>query len=84
MMDHFIATPTQLALILKNYRKSLGLTQIELAEKTGLLPKTISLMENSPEKSRIDNLFRLISVLNLELHLNSRDSEPHQSSDVEW
>ena len=83
-MDHFIATPTQLALILQNYRKSLGLTQIEMAEKTGLLPKTISLMENSPEKSRIDNLFRLISELNLELHLNSRDSEPHKSSDEEW
>ncbi|OQY35516.1 MAG: hypothetical protein B6241_01030 [Spirochaetaceae bacterium 4572_59] len=83
-MDHFIALPSQLAQILQAYRKKTGLTQKELAEETGLLPKTISLLENHPERSSIENLFRMASFLKLELHLSDKSTEEESRPESEW
>lgn len=83
-MDHFIALPSQLGQILQACRKKRGLTQKELAEETGLLPKTISLLENNPERSRIENLFRIASYLKLELHMNEKSATEASNHDLEW
>lgn len=83
-MDYFAVTTSQLGVHIRNARKKAALTQKELAEKTGLLPKTISLLENSPENSRIDNLFRVASVLDLEIHLVEKSDIPVLPENVEW
>ena len=68
-MDYLINTPSQLGLALKSARKTTGLTQAETATKVGLLPKTISALENHPEACSIESLIKLLSVLDLELTL---------------
>ena len=83
-MQIFVPTPAQLGSILRNIRKEKKLTQKEAAEKTGLLPKTVSMLENSPEKCSVESLYKLLSSLDLELLLNPKNSVNYDESEVEW
>jgi len=76
-----VHTPTQLGQVLKGWRKSKRLTQREAADLVGLLPKTISKLELSPETATIESLFKLLSALELELAVNSKTET---SSRKEW
>jgi len=71
-MDYLINTPSQLGLALKSARKAKDLTQAQAATKVGLLPKTISALENHPEACSIESLLKLLSVLDLELSLANK------------
>ena len=68
-MDYLINAPAQLGLALKSARKAKELTQASAAAKVGLLPKTISALENHPEACSIVSLLKPPSVLDLELSL---------------
>ncbi len=81
-MTQPIRTTEQLGLILQGYRKSRSLTQGEAAKRVGLLPKTISKLELSPDNSSIISLFKLISALDLELVLQPKDTS--RSNQGEW
>ncbi len=84
-MNYFIPTPDQLPAVLRSMRKERGLTQKEAALGCGLLPKTVSLLENDPGRCSVENLFKLISFLNSELHImDKRDLDSAASSDEEW
>lgn len=48
-------------------RKELGLTQIELANRTGLPQSTIARLETHQLHIRLDTLMKIIAVLNLDL-----------------
>jgi HTH-type transcriptional regulator/antitoxin HipB len=82
MMEQTIRTPMQLAKVLHGNRKKLKFTQKQAGEKVGLLAKTISAMENSPENSSIATLFKLLAALELELVLRPKGSVTF--SDGEW
>jgi HTH-type transcriptional regulator/antitoxin HipB len=71
----------QLAMVLNGFRKKRKLTQKQAAEKVGLLPKSISAMENHPEKSSLESLFKLLSALGLELVIKPKRTG---QSDGEW
>jgi HTH-type transcriptional regulator/antitoxin HipB len=75
-MTYLINTPSQLGLALKSARNSLALTQAEAAGRVGLLPKTISALENHTESCSIESLLKLLSVLGLELTLTPKNAEP--------
>ena len=81
-MKYPIRTTQQLAMILQGCRKQVGVTQKQAAGKVGLLPKTISLLETDPDGSSISSLFKLLSALDLELVLQSKNTE--KSSGDEW
>ncbi len=83
-MEHLILTPYQLAMTLRNRRKALRLTQVEAAEKVGLLPKTISALENNPERSTLDSFQKLLSALDFELILKPKTREEDSSQKGEW
>jgi len=83
-MDYLILTPTQLAAALKDRRKSLGLTQVEAAARVGLLPKTISSLESSPERCSIESLLKLISVLDIELSFTAKPRKSEDSANGGW
>lgn len=72
-MEYHIHTPSQLAAALKSSRKTRGTTQQLVASQVGLLPKTVSALENSPDTSSIDSLFKLLSALGLEIVLKAKD-----------
>lgn len=48
----------------------------------GLLPKTVSALENHPERAGLDSLYKLISALELELYLSPRP--PASEREGEW
>src|SRR5690554_1792634 len=68
-----ITSPDMLAHSLKSARRQLQLTQQQAAAQVGIKQATISAFENHPEKSRIETLFKLLAVLELELHLTPRN-----------
>jgi HTH-type transcriptional regulator/antitoxin HipB len=82
-MNQLINNPVKLAHSLKAKRMVLHLTQEEAAGKSGLLPKTVSLLENHPEKCSVETLFKHLSALDLELYLTDR-KVPNKSHQEEW
>ena len=84
-----ITSPDTLAHSLKSARRELQLTQQQAAKQVGIKQATISAFENHPEKSRIETLFKLLAVLELELHVTPRNqaegtADRSLSWDQEW
>lgn len=79
-MESVVAIPPLLAKALKLRRQVLGLTQIQAARRAGLLAKTVSALENHPERASLDSLFKLLAALGLELALRPRAARTDRSS----
>ncbi|KTD50115.1 Antitoxin HipB [Legionella quinlivanii] len=77
-----IRSAKDLALYLNDKRKQLKMSQSEVADLVGLKQDTISKFENSPDNSRIDTLFRILSALNLNISLVEKNQETHK--ELEW
>ncbi len=83
-MENYVQTPAQLGQVLKARRSNLRLTQKKAGGTVGLLPKTISALEISPEGSSISSLFKLLSALDLEIVLRPKDFIPEKIKKLEW
>lgn len=70
-METIARTSLQLANALRERRRSLGLTQEQLAGRMGVRQKTISDIE-STGTARLETLLRALSVLDLELVVRPR------------
>jgi HTH-type transcriptional regulator/antitoxin HipB len=57
-MQYPIQTPVQLGSCLRTRRKAFGLTQKQATLRIGLLPKTISALENDPLHCSIESLLQ--------------------------
>ncbi|HAT1597785.1 TPA: helix-turn-helix domain-containing protein [Legionella pneumophila] len=77
-----IRSAKDLALYLNDRRKQLKMSQSEVADLVGLKQDTISKFENSPDNSRIDTLFRILSALNLNISLVEKGQKTHE--EIEW
>ncbi len=64
--------PKQIGNAIRRTRKELGLSQLDLGEKSGLRQETISLIETGNPASRIDTLLSILAALNLEFQIKSR------------
>ncbi len=74
-MKYLVSTPSQLSHALRSARKARGLSQDSAGALVGLLPKTISGLENHPGSASIDSLMKLISALELELMLVPKEAD---------
>ena len=72
-MENLVFTSFQLAQILKNRRKELKMSQKEVGSRVGILPKTISALENFPERCSVESLLKYLSALELELISRTRN-----------
>lgn len=80
-----ITTPQLLAQALKNARIEQNLSQQTVAERVGIKQATVSSLENSPEKSRVETLFKLLSALEVELTVSARGRPPEETGwTEEW
>ncbi len=75
-MEYAVLTDFQLAKTLRNRRTELKLTQKDAAVKVGLLPKTVSALENHPERCSIESLMKYLSALDLKIVLKTKNSNP--------
>lgn len=69
-----ITSPTSLAYAIKDHRKINKLTQTKTAELIGIKQTTVSDFENRPESTKLETLFKILSALDLELHVVKKGS----------
>lgn len=72
-MPMLVHSPKELALLIANQRKKLKLSQAAVGSLVGLQQKTISAIENKPERMQVDTLFRVLAALKLDLQLLGKD-----------
>lgn len=75
-----ITTSTMLANAIRDQRKALQLTQADAAERVGMKQTTVSGFEQNPDTSKLETLFRLLSALELELHVVPRGAAAEKDS----
>lgn len=61
----------QLRPILIGFRKENGLTQKEISQRLGVSQQAYARLESNPASSSFERLFRVLSVLGVELTLSS-------------
>ena len=74
-MRYTIRIGQQLGPSVKSMRKSRGLTQKEAAFKAGVLPKTISALENGSTTVTIETLLRLLAIYDHTLELTPKSND---------
>lgn len=68
-----ITSPETLGKVLRQYRKSLGLSQSKAGKKFNLPQKTVFNIESGLPGVQLGSVFRYMSALSLEMHLEPRD-----------
>ena len=78
-----VLSPKDLAIYCRDQRKLTNLSQSSIAEEVSLRQDTVSAFENKPENVRLDTLFRLLSALDLEMHITPKGEASHEESNLE-
>lgn len=71
-MNYLARTPADIGHALRRARKKNGLTQGELASKSGVWQETISKIENGLPGAKLETVFDICAALDLELLVNNR------------
>jgi HTH-type transcriptional regulator/antitoxin HipB len=69
-----IPTLEVLAEAIKDRRTRCKLSQEQVGQIVGIKQTTVSALENRPEKSKVETLFKVLSALHLELHVVDKDA----------
>ena len=77
-MDYPVYFAPQLGKHLRSLRKARGLTQVQLAEKLGVVQSRIATIERKPETMSVARLFEVLAALEVQLVL--RDARPGPSA----
>jgi HTH-type transcriptional regulator/antitoxin HipB len=85
-MDYPIQTPTQLSAHLKSLRQTKGMSQADLGRLLGVGQVRIANIEKDPGAISVDQLIRILHLLDTRLVLqpNSPPSRPKSGTEVEW
>ena len=81
-MTDIARTPAQIGNSIRNARRNLGLTQMQLAEMTAQRQATISRLENGLAAPKIDVVLAILAVLDLEFRIGPRTGSDGGSSDA--
>lgn len=66
-----LKTINQLRPLLIGFRKVNGLTQKDIAERLGVIQQTYARLEANPGSASIERLFKVFTVLGVEIELSS-------------
>lgn len=75
-----IQSPKHLAQFAQDHRKQQALTQSDVGERIQMKQGTISSFENRPDSTQLATLFRILSALDLEIHLVPKDAAKKDTS----
>jgi HTH-type transcriptional regulator/antitoxin HipB len=78
-MDYPINFADQLAQHLKSFRKSRGLTQVQLAMYLGVTQSRVAAIEMNPSKVSLENLLKVLAALEVRMLLREAP-EPSTTS----
>jgi len=87
-----VTNSNQLSAYLKDARLNMKLSQSNVASKVGIRQDTVSSFELTPDSTKLETLFKILSALNLELDLkvrnpdlvNERHDDKAVTSDHQW
>lgn len=68
-MDYLVSVHSQLSQHLRAIRKSLGMTQAEMATRMGVTQSRVSDMEKNPGTVSVEHLLKLLNTLGVQLVL---------------
>ena len=71
--QYALKTLNQLRPVLIGFRKANGLTQKDVSERLGITQQTYARLETNPASAGFERLFRVFSVLGVEIVLSSRE-----------
>lgn len=77
-----ITSPETLGKVLRRYRKNFGLTQAEAGKKFNMTQTTVSQIEAGKPGVQLATLFKMLSTLKLEMHLEDRN--PSKDDEALW
>lgn len=84
-----ITNSKQLSACLKDIRLMQKLSQDKVAGKVGIRQDTVSSFEKSPDSTKLETFFKILSALNLELDIQPRNTDvisthPSQIWQEDW
>lgn len=81
--QYALKTLNQLRPVLIGFRKANGLTQKDVSERLGITQQTYARLEANPASAGFERLFRVFSVLGVEIVLSSGNHCQMQSPNTE-
>lgn len=78
--QYALKTLNQLRPVLIGFRKANGLTQKDVSERLGITQQTYARLEANPASAGFERLFRVFSVLGVEIVLSSRENHCQMQS----
>ncbi|OOI04104.1 transcriptional regulator [Vibrio sp. OULL4] len=75
-----ITSPKQLGIYLRDVRRNQRRNQTKVGDIVGLKQTTVSKIERDPASSSIESLMRLLSSLDLELHIQDKAVSREQAN----
>jgi len=79
-----IRSPKDLALFVQDQRKLRKVSQVEVSGLARVKQSTVSALENKPEGTKLETLFRVLTVMNLELEVNFKDEKLFAKRKALW
>jgi HTH-type transcriptional regulator / antitoxin HipB len=80
-----IHSPQTLAKLIHDQRKRSRLSQSQATVRVGMKQNTLSRFETQPERSQLTTLFRILSALDLEMHVIPKSKAKDSTSwKEEW
>lgn len=73
-MNYQIQLTNQLRQHLRSFRRQRNMTQLQLAKALGINQSRISEIESDPGKMSVDNLLKILAILNVQFLLNDEAS----------
>ena len=83
-MGFLITATEQLGPTLKGLRRAARLTQTQVARAGGLQQKTVSMLENEPQRCTVESLVRYLAAVGTPLNLEDHSSKPRARARAAW
>ena len=75
-----ITSPKMLSHVIREFRYKDNISQTDIAKQAGIKQATISTFENTPESTKIETLFKILTALELELVVQPRPTSVEQKT----
>ncbi len=83
-MRFLVAAPAQLGNTLRGLRKARGMSQVDLAARSGIGQKTVSLLETAPQRCSVESLFRYLGVVGSSVSLEQATPARPSAKSEPW
>jgi HTH-type transcriptional regulator / antitoxin HipB len=82
-MDCIVHFSDQLKPHLRSLRKARGLTQVQLAQRLGVVQSRVAAIESKPETMSVESLFKVLAALDVQLILRDAKSLAQTTPDID-